>query len=81
MKYRIVRHDWEAREIAPGCKCEARTVYEIQSFTHGDWRLDMRTWDPNHCGYISSYTEALKRFNELVYPKKPTVILEAETND
>lgn len=52
-------------------------VWIIQSFRNNAWDVDMRTWDPSHCGYFRNEHAAHFRFDELINPKKPKVLKEA----
>lgn len=71
MKYRIIE-----TEIGP--EGSGYSVWQVQSFRNDSWDVDPRTWDATRCGYFRDYAEALRRFNEIVYPKKPKVIIEVE---
>ena len=84
MKYRIVEVEMKNSFLFDVGQCEELPPlirYQIQSFRNGAWDVDMRTWNPNSCGYIDSLEKAKTLFNELVYPKLPKVILEVDTND
>lgn len=78
MKYRIVESEIEPYESIDGTERPAYPVWTVQSFRNGAWDVDMRTWNPNSCGYFRDYREALRRFNEIVYPKPLKVLIEVE---